>query len=213
MFTGIIEEIGMVRKVSFEQNGAVISIACSEITKDMKIGDSICVDGVCTTVEAFDSGSFSFTASAETLNLTTFKTINSGKRINLERALRPIDRLGGHIVSGHIDDKGEFINKANQGSSWLYYFRAPKEITKYIVYKGSIAVNGISLTVASIDDTVFSVALIPHTLASTSLGMMIEGDEVNIECDVLAKYVEKLASLNNNSKKDLTLEFLSDNGF
>ncbi len=213
MFTGIIEEIGTVRKVSFEQNGAVISISCSEIAKDMKIGDSICVDGVCTTVESFDSGSFSFTASAETINLTTFKTINSGKKVNLERALRPIDRLGGHIVSGHIDAKGEFINKSNQGSSWLYYFIAPKEIAKYIVYKGSIAVNGISLTVASIDDTVFSVALIPHTLASTSLGTMIEGDKVNLECDILAKYIEKLAFNKDNNEDDITFEFLERHGF
>ncbi len=213
MFTGIIEEIGTVRKVSYENNGAVVSVACSEITKDMKIGDSICVEGVCTTVETFDSGSFSFTVSGETLNLTTFKTLNTGKKVNLERALRPMDRLGGHIVSGHVDSTGEFINKVNQGSSWLYYFRATKELTKYIVYKGSIAVNGISLTVASIEDDVFSVALIPHTLASTSLGTMIEGDKVNLECDILAKYIEKLFSRKSYLNQGLTEAFLAENGF
>jgi len=213
MFTGLIEEIGTVRKVSYENYGAVITVACSKITEDMKIGDSICVDGVCTTVESFDLESFSFTSSAETLNLTTFKTLNSGKKVNLERALRPTDRLGGHIVSGHVDSTVEFLNKSSQGNSWLYYFGVPQEISKYIVYKGSIAVNGISLTVASIEDDVFSIAVIPHTLSSANLSNLIEGDKVNIECDILAKYIEKLVYSNTSSNTKLTPEFLAENGF
>ena len=181
MFTGLVREVGTVRSMV----GGRLLV---ETRIEAALGDSVAVDGVCLTVVANDAGALAFDAVAETLARTTLGGLAQGSRVNLEPALRAGDPLGGHMVQGHVDGVGAFRGVAEG----LHSFDAPPEILRYVVEKGSIAVQGTSLTVAATDEQGFAVALIPHTLAVTTLGGLRPGDRVNLEADVLAKYVEKL---------------------
>ena len=212
MFTGIVEEIGIVKSLEFKANGAKIVIGCQKVVEDVKIGDSIAIDGVCQTVIAFNSSEFSAEISDETLKVTTLGNLKSRNTVNLERALTLSSRLGGHIVSGHVDCMGKFINLEKLSDFYNLQFEIPEEQEKYVVYKGSITINGVSLTVANIVDNIVSVAIIPHTYNHTSLKDLKLGQDVNIETDILGKYVEKFLSAKDN-KKGISMNFLQENGF
>ena len=212
MFTGIIEETGILKNFDKMSNGAAIEITCSKVLKETKIGDSISINGVCETVTEISTNSFAAKVSDETLNVTTFKNFKLGDIVNLERALTLNSRLGGHIVSGHVDCIGILLNIEKYSEFYNMEFEIPKEQSKYIVYKGSVTINGISLTVANIKDNRFKVAIIPHTFENTNLKYLKIGDNVNIETDILGKYVEKMLSVRDN-KSDISLEFLQENGF
>ena len=198
MFTGIVEETGIVK--SFD--GKKLVIECSKVLENTQIGDSIAIDGCCQTVVSMTSNTFTADVSSETVSITTFKTFKTGKSVNLERALTPSTRIGGHFVQGHVDGTAKYLGNMT--------FELPNKLEKYVVYKGSITVNGVSLTVSKLENMKFSVAVIPHTLQNTNLKELKTGDLVNIETDILGRYVEKfLYSQNNN----ITEEFLKENGF
>ena len=185
MFTGLIREVG--RVVSFADGRLTIASA-----QEAELGDSIAIDGVCLTVVAHEQGTLAFQAVPETLGRTSLGTLEAGSRVNLEPALRAGDALGGHYVQGHVDGVGTVRSVREEGEGKRMAFGAPAELLRYVVEKGSIAVQGTSLTVAAVDGAGFEVALIPHTLEATTLGSLASGDPVNLEVDVLAKYVERL---------------------
>lgn len=212
MFTGIIEETGKVKSLVFKSNGAEIVITCNTILEDVKIGDSIAINGVCQTVIQCSPTEFVAEISDETLRVTTLGNLKSGDVVNLERALTLSSRLGGHIVSGHVDCKGKFVNIEKLSDFYNLSFEIPQEQEKYVVYKGSITINGISLTVAESEQNIVKVAIIPHTFNNTNLKYLKIGEEVNIETDILGKYVEKFLSAKDN-KKGISMDFLQENGF
>lgn len=212
MFTGLIEEQGKVIDVKTTSKGMELSIECSKILSDIKEGASICVNGACQSVTSYGKSHIKVQASNETLRVTNFKDIKIGDSVNLERALTLSTRLDGHIVSGHIDCTAEYIKAEDDGFSKKLYFQIPNEYSKYIIYKGSIAVNGVSLTIANIEGNIFSVELIPDTLKKVNLTNLKKTDKVNIETDIFAKYTEKI--YNSNSKEEkITYSFLAENGF
>lgn len=214
MFTGIIEEIGTVKSFTKEKNGAKLEIKAHTVTEDTKIGDSISINGVCETVTEIKDNYFTVMVSDETLSVTTFKYLKINNTVNLERALTPQTRLGGHIVSGHIDCKGKITQIEKLSEFCNIEIEIPENNLKYIVYKGSITINGISLTVAGINSNRIKIAVIPHTYQNTNLKDLKINDEVNIETDILGKYVENLLKLNdNNEKSNISMEFLKENGF
>jgi len=188
MFTGLVSEVGTVSSLVDGR----LTIDAPETSQGVQLGDSIAIDGVCLTVVACDDSSLSFDAVPETLARTALGTLDQGSRVNLEPALRAGDALGGHYVQGHVDGVGTVRSVEPEGEGRRVRFDAPAELLKYVVEKGSIAVQGTSLTVAAVDDTSFEVALIPHTLQVTTLGELEPEQPVNLEADVLAKYVEKL---------------------
>ena len=188
MFTGLVREVGTVASME----GGRLTIDAPETAEGVQLGDSIAIDGVCLTVVACDDSSLSFDAVPETLARTALGTLEQGSRVNLEPALRAGDALGGHYVQGHVDGVGAVQSVVPEGEGRRVRFEAPAELLKYIVEKGSIAVQGTSLTVAAVDEAGFEVALIPHTLQATTLGELEPEQPVNLETDVLAKYVEKL---------------------
>ena len=188
MFTGLVREVGTVRSMVDGR----LTIDAPETARGVQLGDSVAIDGVCLTVVAFDDTSFGFDAVPETLSRTSLGTLDQGSRVNLEPALRAGDPLGGHYVQGHVDGVGSVRSVVAEGEGRRVRFEAPSDLMRYIVEKGSIAVQGTSLTVAAVDDTGFEVALIPHTLQATTLGELEPERRVNLEADVLAKYVEKL---------------------
>ena len=196
MFTGIVEEIGILKSI----NGSTVTVQCKKVLENTQLGDSIAINGCCQTVTSMTSDTFSANVSDETFRITNFKNMNSGDLVNLERALTPSTRMGGHIVQGHIDCVGKYLGDMRFGV----------EDSKYLVYKGSITVNGVSLTVAKLDGNIFSVAVIPHTLENTNLKNLKVGDLVNIETDILGRYVEKFLSIKNNRIDE---NFLLENGF
>ena len=211
MFTGIIEEIGEIKDIQLSTNGAKLKVACNEILKDVNLGDSIAINGCCQTVVKFSNSDFSVEVSPETLNVTNFSTLKKGQKVNLERALTPTSRMGGHIVQGHVDLTGELLKVEKLENFYNMYFETTD--TKYIVQKGSITVNGISLTVADVNETCFKIAVIPHTYKNTTLQTTQIGEIVNIETDILGRYIEKFLSVNNNKKSNISMEFLVENGF
>jgi riboflavin synthase len=188
MFTGLVREVGTVASM----NGGRLTIDAPETARGVQLGDSVAIDGVCLTVVARVDATLSFDAVPETLGRTALGTLDQGSRVNLEPALRAGDALGGHYVQGHVDGVGAVQTVAPEGEGRRVRFEAPAELLRYIVEKGSIAVQGTSLTVAAVDETGFEVALIPHTLQATTLGELTPEQQVNLETDVLAKYVEKL---------------------
>lgn len=212
MFTGIIEEIGEIKSFKHLNSGsAQLEVYCSRILEDIKLGDSIAINGVCQTIVEFNKRSFKVEISPETLNITNFSKFQSGDLVNLERALTPTTRMGGHIVQGHVDLTGTLLKVEKLDNFYNLYFETSN--TKYIVKKGSITVNGISLTVAEVNETCFKVAIIPHTFENTTLKLLKTGDCVNIETDILGRYVEKFLSLKDNSESKINMEFLRENGF
>src|SRR5215212_5768088 len=192
MFTGIIEELGSVRSIEERGENARIVIAASVVTEGTNHGDSIAVNGVCLTALDIHPDSFAADVSRETLSRSTLGRLRPGAPLNLERAVTPATRLGGHIVQGHVDARGQFAGVEDHGESWTVRIAYPKEIARYLVFKGSVAVEGISLTIAGLSDDYFEVAVIPKTWEITNLSQLKPGDAVNIEVDVLGKYVEKL---------------------
>lgn len=212
MFTGLIEEQGKIKALNHSAQGMELVIECKKILNDVALGASICVNGACQTVTAFDKNSITVQASNETLKVTNFKNLKQGDFVNLERALTLSKRIDGHIVSGHVDCTAEFLKAQNDGFSKEFFFKLPKEFAKYVIYKGSIAINGVSLTVASIKDEIFSVELIPTTLKEVNLSDLKNGEIVNIETDLFAKYVEKILSSKDNTSK-ISYGFLAENGF
>jgi riboflavin synthase len=193
LFTGIIEELGAVESLRKQTAGARLRIRCAQVLEDMKQGSSIAVNGVCLTAVEMNSDSFSADLAPETLHRSNLGDLIPGARVNLERPLSPTDRLSGHIVQGHVDGTGEFLALDQVGDeNWWLKIQVPAELDRYLVFKGSIAIDGISLTIASLERDVLGVTIIPHTYQNTSLGTHKPGNRVNLECDVLAKHVEKL---------------------
>lgn len=192
MFTGIIEELGRVRSIEERAENARIVIEAHRVTEDSHNGDSISVNGVCLTSLEVQPGSFAADVSKETLSRSTLGRLKAGSPVNLERAVTPATRLGGHIVQGHVDARGEFLGVEDHGESWTVRISYPRELARYLVFKGSIAVEGISLTIANLTDTYFEIAVIPKTWELTNFSQLKPGDEVNLEVDVIAKYVEKM---------------------
>jgi riboflavin synthase len=190
VFTGIVRELGRVEAVEPTGEGVRLRVAAPGIASISSIGDSVAVNGVCLTVTEASNGSLSFDAVRETLRRSTLGRLGEGAGVNVEPALHAGDPLGGHFVQGHVDGVGRVRRVTDEGLE----IEAPRELMRYCIEKGSIAVEGVSLTIASLDGNSFSVALVPHTREVTTLGRMAEGDEVNLEVDMLAKYIEKLAA-------------------
>jgi riboflavin synthase len=192
MFTGLVREVGTIVSVDGGADGVRVQVESPGTASGAAVGDSIAVSGVCLTVVAVDGARLSFDAVPETIARTSLGRLDTGSHVNLEPALRAGEPLGGHYVQGHVDGVGTVRVVAEEGEGKRIWFDAPSELLRYVVEKGSIAVEGTSLTVAGLDETGFAVALIPHTLAETTLGELAPGDTVNLEADVLAKYVERL---------------------
>ncbi len=216
MFTGIIEELGRMRGMVSGGNSYRLSIECQNILTDLKVGDSVAVDGICLTVNDFDRDGFTVDVMPETIRKSSLHSLAAGQKVNLERALKLSDRLGGHMVSGHIDGAGNIFRKWIENNAVWLTLKASPAILKYLVPQGSVAINGVSLTVASIGSSDFRVSLIPLTRQITNLNLKKEGDPVNIECDVIGKYVHGLINGISNhpeSSNKLTVDFLKENGF
>lgn len=211
MFTGIIEELGSVKDLRREAVGARLAISASVVLDGTAIGDSICVNGVCLTVVALGKTEFSADVANETLKVTNLGDLKVGQKVNLERALRLSAKIGGHLVTGHVDATGRIREKRQEGNSWRLFFDAPASVLRYVIKKGSIAIDGISLTVADVDASGFSIAMIPHTAKMTTLGSKSPGESVNLETDVIGKYVEKL--LSGRMEEGVNLELLKKSGF
>lgn len=192
MFTGIIEELGHVRSIERRGEDARMVFEARTVTGDSHNGDSISVNGVCLTALDVKPDSFAADVSKETLFRSTLGSLRTGSPVNLERAVTPATRLGGHIVQGHVDARGKFLGSENHGDSWTFRFAYPQEIAPYVVFKGSVAVEGISLTIANLTDDFFEIAIIPKTWEVTNFSQLKPGDEVNLEADVIAKYVERI---------------------
>lgn len=217
MFTGLIEEVGEITSVTRKGNSAQITVKALEILKDTKIGDSISTNGVCLTVTEKTSKTFTVDVMPETMNRSNLKNLKYGSKVNLERALRVGDRLDGHMVSGHVDGLGKVSNYLKEDNAVWISIEADNRLLKYIVEKGSIAIDGTSLTVAYVDDRSFKVSIIPHTADATTLLDKKIGDEVNLECDMVGKYIEKFMKFESDksedSKSSLNEDFLRQNGF
>ena len=215
MFTGIVEEMGRVELIKRGQHSAILTIGAKKVLEDTKIGDSIAVNGICLTVTSLTSKSFTADVMHETLNRSSLAKLLPGSHVNLERAMPANGRFGGHIVSGHVDGIGKIVGIKEDDISIWYRIQASPEIMRYIVEKGSITIDGISLTVAAITDEDFSISAIPHTVSQTILKEKREGDVVNLETDILGKYVEKLVSISQkqHKKSSITREFLLQQGF
>ena len=209
MFTGLIEEVGKVVNIKKSFGSAELEICAENILKDIKIGDSVAINGVCTTITTFSNNIFKVDLSSQTLDVTTFKEIQTGDFVNLERAMQVGERLGGHIVSGHVDFVAEFVKKSEKENSIFLTFEIPENKSKYFIDKGSVTINGISLTIAEKNNNKITVCIIPHTLENTNLKI---GQNVNIEIDVIAKYVENFVVSNDNNSS-ITENFLKENGF
>ena len=193
MFTGLIQGVGALRDSSPRDNGLRMRIDVGTLPfTDVELGESIAVNGACLTVVEFDAASFAVDVSSETLRLTTLGKLNSGAAVNLERAMRPSDRFGGHVVSGHVDGMGEVLQAGTANGEQVWRFAAPRELQRYIAKKGSICVDGVSLTVNEVDDVGFAVMLIPHTISHTAFATTKVGDAVNLEVDLIARYAERL---------------------
>ncbi len=211
MFTGIIEEIGEIRAITSNAEGKRFHISASKILEDIHAGDSIAVDGVCLTAEEFGSDYFIAQAVSETLMRSTLATVQRGSYVNLERAMLVNGRFGGHFVQGHVDAVATVISLIPEGNSAVLRLVVPDSVQNYIVEKGSLTVNGISLTVAAVTGAEISIALIPATLQNTTLRLKRAGDQVNIEVDVLAKYIEKM--LGQTRKEPLTFKRVKNWGY
>ena len=215
MFTGIIEEVGKIEQVRKGEKSSVLTISAKKVLEGTKVGDSIAVNGICLTVTSLSENSFCADVMAETMRRTNLGEQTAESRVNLERALTPLSRMGGHIVSGHIDDTGTIAEYQKEDNATWITEKKEKNILKYIVEKGSVAIDGVSLTVAYVDNSVFKVSVIPHTASETTLLYKGLGNTVNLECDIIAKYVEKLTSFKDEDKKDddITEEMLLNYGF
>lgn len=216
MFTGIVEEVGKVKRVISGNKSGEIEIEASKVLENTKIGDSIAVNGVCLTVTKLSSNGFTADVMPETLRRTNLGTLGSGGRVDLERAMSAEGRFGGHIVSGHIDGTGSIMSMRREENAVWVRIKTPPQILELIIEKGSIAIDGISLTVASLDSESFQVSIIPHTASETILLQKKPGDVVNLENDIIGKYVKKLMGIQTSCEKKeskITMEFLAEHGF
>jgi riboflavin synthase len=220
VFTGIIEELGRVRSVEKRGEGVRLSIEARTVMEGTLEGDSISVNGVCLTAVDLGAASFSADGSRETLQRSTLGSLRAGSVVNLERAVTPSTRLGGHIVQGHVDARGRFLSATEHGGSWTVRIAYPQEMARYLVFKGSVAVEGISLTVAALTDEYFEIAVIPKTWDVTNLSHLRPNDEVNLEADIIAKYVERILKVapeiraeQQQQQSSLTIEKLAELGY
>lgn len=217
MFTGIVEEIGVVECIKKGEKSSKLIVRCNKILNQTKLGDSICTNGVCLTTTNIGKNSFEADVMPETLRKSNLQKLKIGSIVNLERAISLQTRLGGHIVSGHIDGIGEIVDLEKEDNGLWISIKASQEVLKYIIYKGSISIDGISLTVGYVDNKIFKVSIIPHTLEKTILLKKIVGETVNLECDMIGKYIEKFLGLDNptQNKKNSRIneDFLKANGF
>ncbi|OEH93653.1 riboflavin synthase [Bacillus solimangrovi] len=217
MFTGIVEEIGSIVKMNRTKDAIVMTIGAKTILEDVNLGDSIAVNGVCLTVTSFSEKSFTVDVMPETVKSTSLNAIKEGSTVNLERAMAAGGRFGGHFVSGHVDGTGKIRSRKAKANAIYYEIEVPNEILRYIVLKGSVAVDGTSLTVFGTSAQTFTVSLIPHTLEETILGSKVIGDIVNIECDMLAKYIERFLEQRmvstTSSQSNLSEHFLKEHGY
>lgn len=215
MFTGLVEEVGEIQGIRRGQRSCVLTIGCKTVLEDAKIGDSIAVNGVCLTVTSLGGSYYTADVMSETMNRSSLGQLASGSKVNLERAMPANGRFGGHIVSGHIDGTGTVQSILPDDNAVWYTIGAKPELLRYIVEKGSITIDGISLTVAYVDENCFKVSIIPHTQQVTALHDRQVGDLVNLECDIIGKYVEKLMTPQKEEKKEskITEAFLREYGF
>lgn len=217
MFTGLVEELGKVKTIARGVKSVRLTVAASKILADTKLGDSIAVNGTCLTVVDYGDAFFTADVMPETVERTALAGLKPGDFVNLERTLRLGDRFGGHIVSGHIDGVGLISEMKKNDNAVIVRIEAGEEVMRYIIRKGSIAIDGISLTVVAFGDNWFTVSLIPHTASSTTLGVKRSGDSVNLEVDVIGKYVEKLLGIEKQKpafeEDSITMSFLQENGF
>jgi riboflavin synthase len=216
LFTGIIQDIGKIREVERKSQGLILSLGTRLDLGATRLGDSIAVDGVCLTVIQKGSSTFSVEVGKETLERTALSQVEEGQAVNLEMALKVTDSLSGHFVTGHVDGTGTISGFFSEGSSWRYHFQAPGKVTRYLIEKGSIAVDGISLTVADCRGPEFSVSVLPYTANQTTLGRKKVGDAVNLEADMIAKYVEKFVRSGDGVQLEdsrITQSFLAEHGF
>jgi riboflavin synthase len=214
VFTGIIEEIGHVQRINQQSHSAQIQIKASKVLSDVAVGDSIAVNGVCLTVVSFDNQHFIADVMPETINKTTLHELKPGSPVNLERALQVGARLGGHIVQGHVDAIGTIVQKQVLEIAIIYRIKTTPELLQFVVPKGSVAIDGISLTVVDVFQDSFTVSLIPHTAHETTLGGKDPGDRVNLESDIIGRYVQHLMGRTSpDMRQDLDVSFLAENGF
>ncbi len=211
MFTGIVEEMGKVKALRRDAGAARLVISASTVLGETVLGESICVNGVCLTAIDITKSEFSADVAMETLKVTNLGKLGVGAKVNLERALKLSARIGGHLVSGHVDGVGIIRERREEGNGWRIFIDAPEAILRYVIKKGSIAVDGISLTVADVYQSGFSIAMIPHTAKLTTLGFKNSGDSVNLESDIIGKYVERL--LSGRMEAGVDLELLKRHGF
>ncbi|BAU29070.1 riboflavin synthase alpha chain [Aneurinibacillus soli] len=215
MFTGLIEEVGALASIRRAPEAAVLAIRAQTVLKGVKIGDSIAVNGVCLTVTSYTRETFTADVMPETLARTGLGQLSPGDPVNLERALAAGERFGGHFVSGHVDGTGMIASRKPYGNAVLFEIQAPDAALRYIIPKGSVAIDGISLTVVAVTDDTFTVSVIPHTLAQTVLMHKQAGSAVNLECDMIGKYIERFLTFREEKQKSSTLteSFLSEHGF
>ncbi|RUM87930.1 MAG: riboflavin synthase [Thermodesulfatator sp.] len=211
MFTGLVEGLGRVRELRRESTGALLVLSPPFPLEELAVGESVAINGACLTVTRIRPEAFEVMVSPETLSRTTLGELRRGDPVNLERALRFGDRLGGHLVTGHVDGVGRVVERRETGEFFFLCIEAPEEVARYLVEKGSVAVDGVSLTVNRVQGRVFELAIIPHTARLTTLGLRRPGDRVNLEADLLAKYVEKF--LHPYRERGLSLQFLQEKGF
>ncbi|MEC5424200.1 riboflavin synthase [Virgibacillus sp. C22-A2] len=213
MFTGLIEEVGTIQQMEQVSDHAVkMIIKSAEVIKDVQLGDSIAVNGICLTVTDFDSGGFQVDVMPETVKSTSLNALKKGSNINLERAMAANGRFGGHFVSGHVDGIGKITRKQKQENAIYYDIQLPEEFVPFLMNKGSITIDGISLTIFQVKERTITISLIPHTVSETILGEKDKGDIVNFECDMLAKYVQQMMN-HQQGKTNINQDFLKNNGF
>jgi len=214
MFTGLIEDVGVLNDVRTNSDHAVVAVSTSLPMTEITLGESIAVNGVCLTVTSFGNGVFTADVSPETVKRTTLGRLSRGTSVSLERALRLSDRLGGHLVTGHVDGLATIVERRQEGNAWFFRFQVDPTLVSVMIEKGSVAIDGISLTVNEVKENSFSVAIIPHTLKMTSLQDRKVGDEVNIETDLIGKYVARFMSSGGDEKPaGVTLDVLAKHGF
>jgi len=214
MFTGLIEDVGLIHEIRSTANQAVLTVSTSLPMSEISLGESIAVNGVCLTVTSFGAGVFAADVSPETLNCTSLGKLARGSRVNLERALKLSDRLGGHLVTGHVDGLAKVIERRQEGNAWLFRFQVEPSVCAFLVAKGSVTVDGISLTVNTVDEQTFSLAIIPHTLQMTTMQERVVGDVVNIETDLIGKYVARFLKGGVPEKpQGVTMDVLAKHGF
>lgn len=216
MFTGIIEEIGKVEQMKQSGDSIVMKVNAEKVLSDVQLGDSIAVNGVCLTVTSFDSRHFTVDMMPETVRNTSLRQLGRGSKVNLERAMAAGGRFGGHFVSGHVDGIGEIVRKERLDNAVYYEIKVNKDLRKYMLLKGSVAIDGTSLTIFGVTDHTFTVSIIPHTLSETVIGTKEIGDIVNIECDMVGKYIEQFIHQRFSEQKQgssITTSFLEENGF